>query len=59
MVTDEPILLVLEAVEKQTTNGGMRVLDLSHSQAKQEDLDETVQHCVNEGWIELWKVQLN
>ena len=58
-VTDELIKLVLEAVENQTPNRGVFKLDLSHIQAKQEDLDETVQHCVEQGWIELGNVELN
>ena len=50
MVTDELILFVLKSVEKQTTNlMRLRELDLSHPRFKQEDLDETVQHCIKQG----------
>ena len=53
-MTQDLILLVLDAAERQTTNGGIRELDLGHAQVTPEDRDEALQHCLERGYIELW-----
>ena len=53
-MTPDLVCLVLSATERQTPNGGIHELDLSHAQVKPEDRDEALQYCLERGYIELW-----